>query len=40
MNNALYVNSSKGAGENGEIKPNIAAPAVSVRSSVPGGYAA
>ncbi|GAA4508122.1 S8 family serine peptidase [Nonomuraea ferruginea] len=40
VNNALYVNSSKGAGENGEIKPNIAAPAVSVRSSVPGGYAA
>ncbi|MFG1946961.1 S8 family serine peptidase [Nonomuraea sp. NPDC048826] len=36
VNNALYVNSSKGAGENGEIKPNIAAPGVSVRSSLPG----
>ncbi|MFI6290733.1 S8 family serine peptidase [Nonomuraea sp. NPDC050790] len=41
INNALYARSSKGAGENGEIKPNIAAPGVNVRSSVPGGgYAA
>ncbi|WP_219471550.1 S8 family serine peptidase [Nonomuraea rhizosphaerae] len=39
VNNALYTRSSKGEGENGEIKPNIAAPAVNVRSSVPGnGY--
>ncbi|MEU4578540.1 S8 family serine peptidase [Nonomuraea sp. NPDC023979] len=37
VNNALYTNSSKGEGEDGEIKPNIAAPAVNVRSSVPGG---
>ncbi|MDF5753863.1 S8 family serine peptidase [Spongiactinospora sp. TRM90649] len=39
VNNVVYNRSSKGAGENGEIKPNIAAPAVAVRSSVPGGYA-
>ncbi|MFI6317897.1 S8 family serine peptidase [Nonomuraea sp. NPDC050556] len=37
VNNVLYNRSSKGAGEGGEIKPNIAAPAVNVRSSVPGG---
>ncbi|MEW9550920.1 S8 family serine peptidase [Nonomuraea sp. NPDC050783] len=37
VNNALYARSSKGEGENGEIKPNIAAPAVNVRSSTPGG---
>jgi subtilisin family serine protease len=37
VNNALYNRSSKGEGENGETKPNISAPAVSVRSSVPGG---
>ncbi|MBF8190843.1 S8 family serine peptidase [Nonomuraea sp. K274] len=37
INNALYARSSKGAGEDGEIKPNISAPGVSVRSSVPGG---
>ena len=35
VNNVLYVNSSKGEGENGEIKPNVAAPGVNVRSSVP-----
>ncbi|WP_336206476.1 S8 family serine peptidase [Nonomuraea sp. LPB2021202275-12-8] len=35
INNALYARSSKGEGEGGEIKPNIAAPAVNVRSSVP-----
>ncbi|MGW4795651.1 S8 family serine peptidase [Nonomuraea sp. NPDC004297] len=35
---ALYARSSKGAGEDGEIKPNIAAPGVNVRSSIPGGY--
>lgn len=39
VNGALYARSSKGAGEDGEIKPNIAAPGVAVRSSVPGGYA-
>ncbi|MEV6149762.1 S8 family serine peptidase [Nonomuraea sp. NPDC052129] len=39
VNNVLYARSSKGEGENGEIKPNLAAPAVDVRSSVPGnGY--
>ncbi|GAB2924377.1 S8 family serine peptidase [Nonomuraea fastidiosa] len=39
VNNDLYARSSKGEGENGEIKPNIAAPGVNVRSSVPGnGY--
>ncbi|SEH03392.1 Serine protease, subtilisin family [Nonomuraea solani] len=39
INNALYARSSKGEGEGGEIKPNIAAPAVNVRSSIPGnGY--
>src|SRR5262249_18484486 len=32
--------SSRGAGQDGEIKPNISAPGVNVRSSVPGnGYA-
>ncbi|MEO3868119.1 S8 family serine peptidase [Nonomuraea sp. B12E4] len=35
VNNVLYNRSSKGEGEGGEIKPNIAAPAVNVRSSVP-----
>src|SRR5690606_11082367 len=33
--NRLYVNASKGPGEDGDIKPTIAAPAVAVRSSVP-----
>ncbi|NUT42373.1 MAG: S8 family serine peptidase [Thermoactinospora sp.] len=37
VNNALYSRSSKGEGQDGEIKPNIAAPGVNVRSSVPGG---
>ncbi|PZF97792.1 S8 family serine peptidase [Micromonospora deserti] len=40
VNNAIASFSSRGAGENGDIKPNIAAPGVNVRSSVPGGYAA
>ncbi|MFI6503110.1 S8 family serine peptidase [Nonomuraea typhae] len=40
INNVLYNRSSKGPGDNGELKPNIAAPGVNVRSSVPGGYAA
>jgi subtilisin family serine protease len=39
VNNVVYQNSSRGGGENGEIKPNLSAPAVSVRSSMPGnGY--
>ncbi|MEU4509570.1 S8 family serine peptidase [Nonomuraea wenchangensis] len=37
VNNAVYARSSKGEGEGGETKPNIAAPAVNVRSSTPGG---
>jgi subtilisin family serine protease len=38
-NNAVASFSSRGTGENGEIKPNIAAPGSNVRSSVPGnGY--
>ncbi|PRX67477.1 subtilisin family serine protease [Nonomuraea fuscirosea] len=36
IDNNLYARSSKGEGENGEIKPNIAAPGVNVRSSTPG----
>ncbi|MBM0236219.1 S8 family serine peptidase [Micromonospora sp. ATA32] len=39
VNNAIASFSSRGAGENGDIKPNIAAPGANVRSSVPGGYA-
>ncbi|GAA1029692.1 hypothetical protein GCM10009557_19100 [Virgisporangium ochraceum] len=35
VNNALYADSSRGEGN--QIKPNISAPAVNVRSSVPGG---
>jgi hypothetical protein len=38
-NNAIDFRSGKGPGQDGEIKPNIAAPGVNVRSSVPGnGY--
>ncbi|MEU9888626.1 S8 family serine peptidase [Sphaerisporangium sp. NPDC051011] len=37
-NNTIATFSTRGFGENGEIKPNIAAPGVNVRSSVPGGY--
>ncbi|GII91896.1 S8 family serine peptidase [Sinosporangium siamense] len=40
INNAIASFSTRGSGENGEIKPNIAAPGVNVRSSVPGGYGA
>ena len=36
MNNAIAGFSSRGAGQDGEIKPNISAPGVNVRSSVPG----
>ncbi|GII63376.1 hypothetical protein Skr01_34610 [Sphaerisporangium krabiense] len=39
VNNAIAGFSTRGAGENGEFKPNIAAPGVNVRSSIPGGYA-
>ena len=40
VNNAIASFSGRGAGQNGEIKPNISAPGVNVRSSVPGnGYA-
>lgn len=37
VNNAVASFSSRGAGPGGIIKPNIAAPGVNVRSSVPGG---
>ncbi|MFF5446208.1 S8 family serine peptidase [Streptomyces sp. NPDC012888] len=36
--NAIASFSSRGAPQGGGIKPNIAAPGVNVRSSVPGGY--
>ncbi|GII96509.1 carboxypeptidase regulatory-like domain-containing protein [Sinosporangium siamense] len=36
--NAIAPFSSRGAGQDGEIKPNITAPGVNVRSAVPGGY--
>jgi hypothetical protein len=36
INNVIAPFSSRGAGQDGEIKPNIAAPGVAVRSSVPG----
>jgi subtilisin family serine protease len=40
INNNIASFSGRGAGQNGEIKPNISAPGVAVRSSVPGnGYA-
>ncbi|MEV1171492.1 S8 family serine peptidase [Nonomuraea sp. NPDC049784] len=35
-NGTIMPESSRGPGENGEIKPNIAAPGVNVRSAVPG----
>ena len=38
INNAIASFSSRGAGQNGDIKPNIAAPGANVRSSIPGGY--
>ncbi|MCX4695213.1 S8 family serine peptidase [Streptomyces sp. NBC_01408] len=37
INNAIAPFSSRGAGPGGILKPNIAAPGVNVRSSVPGG---
>ncbi|OLF10579.1 hypothetical protein BLA60_15490 [Actinophytocola xinjiangensis] len=37
VNNTIAPFSSRGAGQDGEIKPNISAPGVNVRSSVPGG---
>ncbi|GAB3414530.1 S8 family serine peptidase [Flindersiella endophytica] len=40
VTNAIASFSSRGPGENGKVKPDISAPGVSVRSSVPGnGYA-
>ncbi|RBQ21043.1 hypothetical protein DP939_08295 [Spongiactinospora rosea] len=38
VNDALMPESSRGPGENGVTKPDIAAPGVDIRSSVPGGY--
>ncbi|MGH3646372.1 MAG: S8 family serine peptidase [Micromonosporaceae bacterium] len=38
INNTIASFSSRGTGENGEIKPNLAAPGVNVRSSTPSGY--
>ncbi|WP_416900669.1 S8 family serine peptidase [Micromonospora echinospora] len=38
VNNAIASFSSRGTGENGEIKPNIAAPGSNVRSSTRTGY--
>ncbi|BFU43166.1 S8 family serine peptidase [Krasilnikovia sp. MM14-A1004] len=37
INNAIASFSSRGTGQDGLVKPNIAAPGVDVRSSVPGG---
>jgi subtilisin family serine protease len=39
INGAIASFSSRGAAAGGLIKPNLAAPGVNVRSSVPGGYA-
>ncbi len=40
VNNAIASFSSRGAGENGDIKPNLASPGVNVRSSIRnGGFA-
>lgn len=39
INGAIASFSSRGAGPGGIVKPNLAAPGVNVRSSVPGGYA-
>ncbi len=40
INNTIADFSSRGAGQDGETKPNVSAPGVNVRSSVPGdGYA-
>jgi subtilisin family serine protease len=40
INGAIAPFSSRGPGENGTIKPNLSAPGVNVRSSIPGGFAA
>ncbi|MEO3811088.1 S8 family serine peptidase [Sphaerisporangium sp. B11E5] len=37
VNGQIAYFSSRGPGENGEIKPNIAAPGVNIRSALPGG---
>jgi subtilisin family serine protease len=39
VNDAIASFSSRGSGEAGTIKPDISAPGVDIRSSVPGGYA-
>jgi subtilisin family serine protease len=38
INGNIASFSSRGPGENGVVKPNLSAPGVNVRSSVPGGY--
>jgi subtilisin family serine protease len=38
VNGTIASFSSRGPGEAGTVKPNIAAPGVNVRSSIPGGY--
>ncbi|MBC6462684.1 carboxypeptidase regulatory-like domain-containing protein [Actinomadura sp. HBU206391] len=38
VDNVISDFSSRGPGEEGELKPNIAAPGEDVRSSIPGGY--
>ncbi|MQY12368.1 hypothetical protein SRB5_25010 [Streptomyces sp. RB5] len=38
INNAIASFSSRGTGETGGIKPNLAAPGVNVRSSIPSGF--
>lgn len=40
INNTIASFSSRGSGDNGDIKPNISAPGVNVRSSTRTGYAA
>lgn len=38
INGTIASFSSRGPGENGVVKPNLSAPGVNVRSSIPGGY--
>ncbi|GIF20291.1 hypothetical protein BJ973_001803 [Actinoplanes tereljensis] len=38
VNNTIASFSSRGSGQDGTVKPDIAAPGVDVRSSIPGGY--
>ncbi|WP_225878302.1 S8 family serine peptidase [Spongiactinospora rosea] len=37
VNDAIWTDSSRGPGDNGEVKPDIAAPGVNIRSSLPEG---